>query len=241
MFRFRKSPATKAGFTLIELLVVIAIIAILAAILFPVFAQAREKARQTSCMNNQIQIGRALLLYMDSYDGYSPSYTLTGGNYLWPSALNPYVKSDSQVYTCPSTAGYKGGINGWGTTTTGWDAGWGKPVDEKGSYTHNGWMYGYSASDVKSPSETMFDSDGIWIDAWPAKGQKLPVDKVKGADDGGIGRIAISRHSGGVNMTFVDGHAKFVRRENLMTIKYCPSEGSEFYNPNSSGQICHDF
>ena len=62
----------KKGFTLIELLVVIAIIAILAAILFPVFAQAREKARQTSCLSNLKQIGTATMLYADDYDECLP-------------------------------------------------------------------------------------------------------------------------------------------------------------------------
>ena len=62
----------KKGFTLIELLVVIAIIAILAAILFPVFAQAREKARQTSCLSNLKQLGTGYILYADDYDDYPP-------------------------------------------------------------------------------------------------------------------------------------------------------------------------
>ncbi|HEY3282288.1 MAG TPA: prepilin-type N-terminal cleavage/methylation domain-containing protein [Armatimonadota bacterium] len=230
----------RRGFTLIELLVVIAIIAILAAILFPVFAKAREKARLTSCMNNQIQIGRAMLMYMDANDGYSPSYTLSAG-WLWPSALNPFIKSTGQVHNCPTTADFGGGVNGWGTANTGWQAGWGKPVKEQGSYCHNGWMYGYSAGEVKNPSETMFDSDGIWIDAWPNKGQSIPKDKLKGVDDGGLGRIGIDRHSGGITMTFVDGHAKWWSRDALQKVKYCPSDGAEFRNPEASGSFCHDF
>jgi len=77
------------AFTLIELLVVIAIIAILAAILFPVFAQAREKARQTSCLSNQKQIGLALMQYMQDYDGVVPMYRTTAG-FVWtnPSGVN---------------------------------------------------------------------------------------------------------------------------------------------------------
>src|SRR5438132_5762988 len=68
--RMRRSSNT--GFTLIELLVVIAIIAVLAAILFPVFARAREKARQTSCLSNQKQIAMAVLMYIDDYDETFP-------------------------------------------------------------------------------------------------------------------------------------------------------------------------
>src|SRR5690349_3905542 len=71
----RRSSRVRRGFTLIELLVVIAIIAILAAILFPVFAQAREKARQSSCLSNMKQIGSALLMYVQDYDEvWPPSY-----------------------------------------------------------------------------------------------------------------------------------------------------------------------
>lgn len=93
----------RAGFTLIELLVVIAIIAILAAILFPVFAQAREKARQISCLSNEKQIGLALMQYMQDFDEYYPCGNyVTGGHYGqgWAGQLYPYIKSVS-VFTCP--------------------------------------------------------------------------------------------------------------------------------------------
>ncbi|MBC7807537.1 MAG: prepilin-type N-terminal cleavage/methylation domain-containing protein, partial [Akkermansiaceae bacterium] len=69
----RNQGRVKSGFTLIELLVVIAIIAILAAILFPVFAQAREKARQISCLSNQKQIGIAMMMYVQDYDETYPT------------------------------------------------------------------------------------------------------------------------------------------------------------------------
>jgi prepilin-type N-terminal cleavage/methylation domain-containing protein/prepilin-type processing-associated H-X9-DG protein len=94
----------KSAFTLIELLVVIAIIAILAAILFPVFAQAREKARSISCLSNLKQLGLAYRMYMEDYDemvvpDYEYWYNYTG--ILWyPDLLNPYVKSAS-MFVCP--------------------------------------------------------------------------------------------------------------------------------------------
>ena len=97
----RARPRQRRGFTLIELLVVIAIIAILAAILFPVFAQAREKARQTACMSNMKQIGSAYIMYAQDYDealvpgcnwnaGYSQQ---TDRRSYWDGLLDPYVKN----------------------------------------------------------------------------------------------------------------------------------------------------
>lgn len=102
-----KHSSSKA-FTLIELLVVIAIIAILAAILFPVFAQAREKARQSSCLSNQKQLGLAFMQYVQDYDEAFPSVydgqsNLISANALhfWPYAIQPYVKNND-VYRCPN-------------------------------------------------------------------------------------------------------------------------------------------
>src|ERR1700712_3723500 len=93
----------RTGFTLIELLVVIAIIAILAAILFPVFAQAREKARQISCLSNEKQLGIALMQYTQDYDEFYPCGNyVTGGHYGqgWAGVLYTYVKS-ANVFACP--------------------------------------------------------------------------------------------------------------------------------------------
>jgi prepilin-type N-terminal cleavage/methylation domain-containing protein/prepilin-type processing-associated H-X9-DG protein len=97
----------RRGFTLIELLVVIAIIAILAAILFPVFAQAREKARQATCLSNLKQIGTGLIMYVQDFDEAVPAGTtanLTTGfsaGMGWAGQVVPYVKNDG-VYVCPS-------------------------------------------------------------------------------------------------------------------------------------------
>lgn len=90
---------SRSGFTLIELLVVIAIIAILAAILFPVFAKAREKARQTTCLSNEKQMGLGFLQYVQDYDEkFNDTYSNHGAG--WGVGIYPYVKS-KQVFTCP--------------------------------------------------------------------------------------------------------------------------------------------
>jgi prepilin-type N-terminal cleavage/methylation domain-containing protein/prepilin-type processing-associated H-X9-DG protein len=91
----------KKGFTLIELLVVIAIIAILAAILFPVFAAAREKARTTACLSNEKQLGLGLMQYVQDYDEYYPVGTYYyGWGRGWAGKLYPYTKSTG-IYSCP--------------------------------------------------------------------------------------------------------------------------------------------
>jgi len=114
-----KYACSNRGFTLIELLVVIAIIAILAAILFPVFAQAREKARQSSCASNEKQICLGVLQYIQDYDETFPGSQFYGttpaGQYGWSSAIQPYIKNGTMansawgngaaggVFTCPSS------------------------------------------------------------------------------------------------------------------------------------------
>ena len=116
----------RRGFTLIELLVVIAIIAILAAILFPVFAQAREKARQATCQSNLKQISAGFIMYTNDYDEQMPPWTgnhcgvYTGGafalQYMYPNLVSPYIKNGVDpatgglggVWACPSA---KGGLS----------------------------------------------------------------------------------------------------------------------------------
>ncbi len=98
--------SSRPGFTLIELLVVIAIIAILAAILFPVFAQAREKARSAACLSGAKQVGMAFMMYLQDYDELSPQIwygvTSTQQQYFWMDVLVPYIKSAQFMSACPS-------------------------------------------------------------------------------------------------------------------------------------------
>jgi prepilin-type N-terminal cleavage/methylation domain-containing protein/prepilin-type processing-associated H-X9-DG protein len=121
MFSLQHGRATARGFTLIELLVVIAIIAILAAILFPVFAQAREKARAISCLSNEKQLGLSLLMYVQDYDEQFPSGSklsydapaVGSPNTLlygvgWAGQIYPYTKN-AQILKCPDDS--TGSIN----------------------------------------------------------------------------------------------------------------------------------
>lgn len=129
----------KKGFTLIELLVVIAIIAILAAILFPVFAKAREKARQTACLSNLKQLGTGIIMYEEDFDERLPAVwdSDDNGNYnvTWADEIFPYVKSLA-VYRCPSNAAAANdqpglmGVNGFGW----WRPGPGQGIGDISSY-----------------------------------------------------------------------------------------------------------
>jgi prepilin-type N-terminal cleavage/methylation domain-containing protein/prepilin-type processing-associated H-X9-DG protein len=119
----------RSGFTLIELLVVIAIIALLAAILFPVFARARENARKASCQNNLKQIGIGVTMYGQDYDSFMPPSNLfyTASTFVtWPTLTMPYIKNE-QVFVCPSASstpkrgdwpGYTGSVQYCGISDT---------------------------------------------------------------------------------------------------------------------------
>src|SRR5947209_10345718 len=95
--------SVRNAFTLIELLVVIAIISILAAILFPVFAKVREKARQTACLSNCRQIGLAFMQYAQDNEERLPLSTDTSRDLSWVATLQPYLKN-RQIYRCPDDA-----------------------------------------------------------------------------------------------------------------------------------------
>jgi prepilin-type N-terminal cleavage/methylation domain-containing protein/prepilin-type processing-associated H-X9-DG protein len=179
----------RKGFTLIELLVVIAIIAILAAILFPVFARARENARRASCQSNLKQIGLGFAQYTQDYDELYPRGDTSLLNGWASSELVPYMKS-VQIYGCPSdsnvtsTALYSYGYNGWicGSTT-----GVAAPT-----------AAGVNLSSLASSALTVLNYE---VTA-PANGVQSVTNTVAAADS--------KRHLDGTNYGFADGHVKWL-------------------------------
>ncbi len=206
----------KNGFTLIELLVVIAIIAILAAILFPVFAQAREKARQTSCLSNVKQIGTGFAMYTQDYDEQYPPWTgnacgvYAGGSfdihYLYNNLVDPYIKNGvnvntsalGQVWACPSTkAGlsqitntYAYNYYGIGGTSNCTGAGL------SAAYTpFNGTSYAHAATlgALTRPAETYLIMDGAQLCrppvAYTVNGSDPSTNGIWGSHQVGTGTI----------------------------------------------------
>ena len=195
----------RVGFTLIELLVVIAIIAILAAILFPVFARARAKARQTACLSNIKQVMTAVLMYAQDYDEGFPCRTYDT-TYRYPmQKVDPYVKNHA-LFFCPEVRG------GWGAAkgavyNVAWDL----------------WGSGYEghASSFTLPAETVYLNEAWtcgagtitpWAQFWMVANcygwrQCTPysVDRMD------------TPHNGGSNFAFADGHAKWLGQDNFNT------------------------
>ncbi|HIE50716.1 MAG TPA: DUF1559 domain-containing protein [Armatimonadetes bacterium] len=194
---------TRKGFTLIELLVVIAIIAILAAILFPVFARAREKARMSSCTSNLRQLGMACLMYAQDYDEMLP-VGYSGGNWCavgasWRQRVVPYVKN-TQIFVCPSRS------DGVVRCPAG------SPIPRLGTYGINSYIgevgsVGLTLAGLQQPAETFLlgeNNDGDWVveppqgvcsDAiWPSPGW------------------VYFRHFEGAVWAYCDGHAKWLSR-----------------------------
>ena len=222
----------RKGFTLIELLVVIAIIAILAAILFPVFARAREKARQTSCASNLRQIGLAVQMYAQDWDetlppNFTPGdpYTAANGVVSWRSILMPYIKN-SQIHSCPD---YRPSLPYNGAD-----------FDSAGNPTEGGYLmqmafwsytpYCLAEGSITRPSQYILFGDGQASDygadgssyltfGFNLGGSTSMGPRVVWSRDNYDGSLPFSvasqRHGGGSNYAYADGHVKWNRPDSL--------------------------
>jgi prepilin-type N-terminal cleavage/methylation domain-containing protein len=216
----------RRGFTLIELLVVIAIIAILAAILFPVFAQARDKARSASCLSNIKQLGTGIIMYVQDYDEMTPCHAGDYANFLnsaanqpnWPKGIYPYVKNDG-VFKCPSSP--------VAPNVTAAQMGW-----VKNSYQGNAVVLskeGKALAAVPNPADIVFAQENYfaWVVAYNRPVQNSAINAANRTFQywhlidcraqfagppplsPGCAEQYNSRHFEGGNTIYVDGHAKF--------------------------------
>jgi prepilin-type N-terminal cleavage/methylation domain-containing protein/prepilin-type processing-associated H-X9-DG protein len=226
------------GFTLIELLVVIAIIAILAAILFPVFAQAREKARSASCLSNVKQMALGAYMYSQDYDDQVVPRTVMfpgmAAGLPWQSLILPYVKNNN-VYRCPNlpptsnirTSGYACNcthvvidLNNAlpGTQTTPNLAQFGTTAD----VIMFGDGQGAPKAQFPNGPEANYGHECLYC----PEGPEFTGRPVGNAPYGGYHSDFLwhkgitARHLGGGNMAFLDGHAKWVRADMLLSNKY---------------------
>ena len=221
-----------SGFTLIELLVVIAIIAILAAILFPVFAQAREKARMTACLSNVKQMGTAMMMYLQDYDENLPFKRVTcasqtGGpcfwwttqETTWKDSLIPYIKSGGRDYNGGAT--YKTAGNGgvyqcpsntaaWSTGQEGTQGGWGFGGDPTGLGDETTrFPRGYAINSEAGCNELGRPGGGDCLSVWPNVGDGNPQGASIAALDKPSSIIAIAE----VRINFIDTKGEFTAYE----------------------------
>lgn len=237
----RRTNRTATAFTLIELLVVIAIIAILAAILFPVFAQARAKARQAACMSNQKQLGLALMQYAQDSDEVLPgnknlpdeSLGLTLGwqdpaslrN--WPRSLYPYVKT-VEVYKCPQTDPRNLTVSPQYNYAFAQGAG-------NTSYYLNGLTADRPLANITSPAdtislqETSVQTGTAQLRPYIRTSDNLALNANSGTYD--------LQHGGGANLIFCDGHVKWQKKTAIRFAQFGMTGGSCNSDPYFSDDV----
>lgn len=242
----------RRAFTLIELLVVIAIIAILAAILFPVFQQAREKARQTVCLSNTKQLALAMSMYAEDYDETTLllwRFADDGWCAGWAYRLYPYVKN-SAVYSCPS--GPRVNPADMSTCMAGpnlagnWHIGWGVPLGsmerptdvillaETGVLDWNGDGSVVRSADTMNPWHHN-DIGGVFPDWASIRCQQHYDANDSYVSSRGQQAWAIDwRHNDGANFCYTDGHAKWSRRGTLKPENFYPTTPPDYAYENAT-------
>lgn len=222
----------RKGFTLIELLVVIAIIAILAAILFPVFARAREKARQASCSSNLKQIALAWLMYAQDYDETVVWSNMGVGSQPWgtrawtASFLNPYIKN-AQVWACPSYAsGFGPGDAGNCEQRTregiGYNWDW---TTVEGPGGDEGWISGKKLSRLQRPADFLLFGDSNCM-GFGQYNNGNPYGPYTNWQNGAWPNNRPDfGHNGGINAAYADGHVKWGRTVNFTENQFCRVAG----------------
>lgn len=225
----------RRAFTLIELLVVIAIIAILAAILFPVFSQAREKARQTTCLSNQKQHANALVMYVQDYDEYLPPWLdgVNGGSWgydgYWQAKLHPYIRNanpaggdHSGVWRCPSVYGWFStdrrrqwqSVMSYGMSMfIAYDFAMNPPRRYYGHPTRGA----LPLSDIEIPAECVFSGEtGDYGRLAPPYYRQWLYYRNRYGMNGRVQNWeARDRHNGGSVYVFVDGHARWFHADEM--------------------------